>query len=342
MRAVVIGCGGMGRTHMKAVRALDGVLLAGICDARAEALEAAQEASGGAPGYPTAEAVLNAARPELVVIATNGPSHAKLTVLAVEAGARWILCEKPMATCLRDARRMLDACSAGRVRLAVNHTRRWSTAHQRLAAELAGGLIGPVRSLSINLGAGRTGCNGSHMVDLVRMLTGADVVSVTGWLDTTGTPDPRGPEFFDPGAHAVFHLSDGARFYLDQMEDLGVPPVVDITGTVGRARVEDLRANWDIRARRAEDRDKGPGAYGSPLEPVPFDVSDCPTLARWHEVQDRCYRNLLSDEPILCGGEDGYRAVEAILAIHLSAARGHAPVALPLAGEDLDFRVDFT
>ncbi|MCZ7599262.1 MAG: hypothetical protein M5U09_18325 [Gammaproteobacteria bacterium] len=73
----------------------------------------------------------------------------------------------------------------------------------------------------MSLGAGRLGCNATHMVDLVRMASGQDVVAVNGWLDTTGTPDPRGPEFTDPGGHAVMHLSDGARVHLDQMEDVG-------------------------------------------------------------------------------------------------------------------------
>ncbi|NUQ02231.1 MAG: Gfo/Idh/MocA family oxidoreductase, partial [Armatimonadetes bacterium] len=288
------------------------------------------------------EELLAEQRPDLVVVATNGPSHAALTIAAAEAGARWVMCEKPMATSLRDARAMINSCAQHGTRLAINHTRRWSPAHQRFAAALAAGAIGEIRSVGLSLGAGRTGCNGSHMLDLTRLLTGAEFHSVSGWLDRTGTPDPRGPEYTDPGAHAVFHLNNGARCFLDQMEDLGVPPLVDLIGTVGRARVEDLRFYWELRARRPEDRDKGMAAYGCALQPVPFEVDDCPSLARWQQVQEAAYHNLLSDEPIACSGEDGYRAIEAVLAIHLSDRRGHSPVALPLQGEDLDFRVNFT
>ena len=30
------------------------------------------------------------------------------------------------------------------------------------------------------------------------------------------------------------------------------------------------------------------------------------------------------------------------MAVHLSDRRGHVPISLPLSGDDLDFRVDFT
>lgn len=341
VRAGLIGCGGMGRNHLQAMLALDGVEVVALADPRREALAAAGELAPAATGHATAAGLL-AESPDLVCVATNGPSHAELTIAAAEAGARWIMGEKPMATCLADARAMIDACAEHGCRLAINHTRRWWSAYHRLRDALADGVIGPVGGVFYSLGAGRMGCNGTHAVDLVRLMVGSELTGVTAWLDTTGTPDPRGPQFRDPGGHAVFHFANGARMYLDQMEDLGVPPRLEIVGAVGRVAVEDLRGHWEVRARRAEDRDKGMGSYGCPLEPVPFDVSDCPTISSWPVVQREAYRNLMSDEPVACSGEDGYRAIEAILAAHLSDARGHRPVALPLTGDDLRFTVEFT
>lgn len=342
IRAAVLGCGGMGRTHMKAIRALDEVTLVAIADVREETLRAAAADAPGAALYTSARQLLDEVRPQLVAVVTNGPSHAELTIAAAEQGAAWVMCEKPMATSLRDARQMIDVCAEHGCRLAINHTRRWSPATQRVRDALADGIIGEPRAYLYSLGAGRLGCNASHIVDETRMLSGAEVVDVTGWLDRTGTPNMRGPQYYDPGGHAVMHLSNGARLYIEQMEDLGVPPSITIVGSIGMARIEDGRHHFEFRARRPEDRGRSLLDYGCPIVDVPFDVSDCPDLSRWHEVQESAYRNLLSEQPILCSGEDGYRAIEAILAIHLSDQRGHCPQALPLTGDDLDFRVDFT
>ncbi len=342
VRAAIIGCGGMGRSHARAMRLTDGIELVAVADRRAEAVQAMRDEFGVAHGYLDANALFSAERPDLVAIVTNGPSHAPLTITAAEAGVRYIYCEKPMACSCRDAQAMIDTCARRGTRLAINHTRRWSPAHHRLRDALAGGLVGRPRVFDYSLGAGRLGCNGSHVVDAVRLLSGQDVVAVTGWLDTTGTPDPRGPEFYDPGAHTVMHLADGARVYLDQMEDLGVPPLLSIVGSIGRVLIEELSGSWSVIARRPEDRDKSLASYGSPLVPQDFTVADCPNLGRWDEVQSAGYRNLVSDEPVCCSGEDGYKAIEAVLAVHLSDQRQHQPVALPLAGDDLDFRIDFT
>ena len=341
VRAAILGCGGMARTHAAALSQA-GIDLLAYADRRPEPRAAYAALAPAGTGYADALELLAAERPELVVVATNGPSHAPLTIAAAEAGARWILCEKPMACGLAEARQMVEACAAQGTRLAINHTRRWSPPHRALREALAGGVIGRPRCYLISVGAGRLGCIATHLIDLVRQLSGQDLADVSGWIDPTGTPDPRGPEFSDPGGHAVFHLTDGARVYLDQMEDLGLPPSLEIVGSVGRLRVDDLDARFDVRARRPEDRDRPLLAYGCPLVPVALDFDATPVPDRWTVAIAAAYRELLGDGPISCGGEDGYRAVEGVLAIHLSHQRGHQPVALPLTGDDLDFRIDFT
>ena len=44
---------------------------------------------------------------DVVSVATYAPSHAEITVGCAARGVRAIYCEKPMATTLRDADRML-------------------------------------------------------------------------------------------------------------------------------------------------------------------------------------------------------------------------------------------
>lgn len=343
LRAGIIGCGGIAVSHLKALGHLPEVTVAACADRDADRLASFADRCPGATPHAEALEMLQQGGLDLVTIATNGPSHAALTIAAAKAGVRHLMCEKPMATSVDDAAAMLEACQAAGARLAINHTRRWSPNHASLARALAEGIIGRPRAWLITLGAGRLGCNATHMVDLVRMLSGQEIVSVSGWLDRSGTPDPRGPEFTDPGGHAVMHLADGGRVYLDQMEDVGVPPAIEVLGSIGRARLEDGSHLWQVRAREDAQRNAPMLSYGLPLVEQPFEASERPRIGEFDEVLARAYRDLLhgTGEPA-CSGTDGLRAIEAVLAIHLSDSRGHTPVALPLTGADRAFGIPFT
>jgi hypothetical protein len=160
--------------------------------------------------------------------------------MVAEAGVPRIFCEKPMATSLTDCGTMINVCERHGVRLALNHARRWSPRWRAVRDLLASGRVGPLRSIHVSLGGGRLGCNASHLFDLIRMITGQEFVDATGWLDTAGTPDPRGAEFRDPGGHAVLHLADGTRVFLEQMEDLLTQPVLHLATPTGFGLIDEL------------------------------------------------------------------------------------------------------
>ena len=61
---------------------------------------------------------------DIVTVATPEHLHAEPTVAAAESGVRAIFCEKPLATSVEDADRMIAACEANGVILSVDYTRR--------------------------------------------------------------------------------------------------------------------------------------------------------------------------------------------------------------------------
>jgi len=142
-------------------------------------------------------------KPDIVSVATYAPQHAEITIACAQNGARAIYCEKPIATRLTDAHRMVQACHAAGALLVVNHNRRFHPNFRRLRDLLAAGELGDVTSALLQWTTGRLGGVGTHIIDALCMLTGRKVSAVSGTLDWSGRPDCRGPQFHDPGAWGV-------------------------------------------------------------------------------------------------------------------------------------------
>jgi predicted dehydrogenase len=336
-RIAVVGLGRMGLRHCEAARGIPGASLSAVCDVRPDALRVARVEHPGARSYLGWRDLLSEEHPDLLVIATNGPSHAEIALTAFDAGVPRILCEKPMATSISDAEEMIARSEDAGVRLAVNHSRRWVGAYQRLAALLASGTIGDVRHVSFTLGGGQLACLGSHLFDLVRFLVRADPIRVLGFLDGSDTPNPRGAEFQDPGGYGIVWFSNGVRLFFDESEDFGTPAIMHVEGTVGRVVIDESRGEWTVLARRGADRALPMTSHAS-LSPIPFSGEPIDMIATARQTM----LDLLDDAPILCSGEDGLASLRTVVAVHASHETGNAPVDLPLQTDYRLARYSFT
>jgi predicted dehydrogenase len=98
----------------------------------------------GAEYVETLEEVL-AWGADAVVVAAENNQHRRYTEWAAEHGLH-VLCEKPLATTVADARAMIDACQAGGVRLMVAYPARFAPAFVQLRAAVASGELGDIRA----------------------------------------------------------------------------------------------------------------------------------------------------------------------------------------------------
>lgn|GEM_PF-482602 len=133
---------------------------------------------------------------EVAVLATA--PDARLGVLDAFPGLRAVLVEKPLGTTLAAARLFLDSCAARNVMVAVNIWRRADEVLRRLAAGELEERIGKLQGGIALYGNGLLN-NGTHMVDMVRMLCG-EVVGCTLLGVDTGfcegpIPGDRNPRF---------------------------------------------------------------------------------------------------------------------------------------------------
>lgn len=133
---------------------------------------------------------------EVAVLATA--PDARLGVLDAFPALRAVLVEKPLGTTLEAAREFLEACAARDVMVAVNIWRRTDEVMRRLAAGELEQRIGALQGGIALYGNGLHN-NGTHMVDMVRMLCG-EVVGAALLGGDTGfaegpIPGDRNPRF---------------------------------------------------------------------------------------------------------------------------------------------------
>jgi len=96
LKAAVIGAGYIAREHLDALRSLDGVEIAGICDLSPTMAEATAEQFSARSWFTDHREMLAEIQPDVVHVTTPPRSHVPLALDALEAGAH-ALVEKPIA-----------------------------------------------------------------------------------------------------------------------------------------------------------------------------------------------------------------------------------------------------
>jgi predicted dehydrogenase len=133
---------------------------------------------------------------DLVVLAT--PPAARLGVLSGLPGLRAVLAEKPLGESLTSAEQFLDECQARSLFVQVNFWRRADTLFRELTEGRLSDLIGQPMAVNCYYGNGLLN-NGSHMVDMVRMLFGecsaVQVHDRGNWLVNGPIPGDINPSF---------------------------------------------------------------------------------------------------------------------------------------------------
>lgn len=329
-RAAVVGLGPMGQRHLRALRLVETVELVAASDMSSEALAGAD--LNGARRYGDAHSMLIEARPDMVIVATNGPSHHQLVLGAVASGARSVLCEKPMACSIAEAEEMISVARKNGCALAVNHSRRHVPAYSWLAQQIQRGAWGELRSVQSNSPGAGLGCLGTHLVDLWRFLGGQEIVTVFGWIDPIRGKNPRGSEYVDPGGTILAVSASGARYVHEQVEDGGGPGKMIIGTTEAQIEIDEYRGSIKVTVR---DRSVKPG----PGRPPRYDQVSPPVDAALTldivQLSACAIRELAAGNELTCEGGHGLRSLEVIMAAHWSHRHGHSSISLPITDDNL-------
>lgn len=136
LRGAVVGCGFFAQFHLDAWRRIDGVQIVAACDPDLERARAAATRA-----YRTWDEMLAVESLDFVDIVTRPDTHLAFVEMAAAAKLP-IICQKPMAPSLADARRMTAIAAQANVPLMIHENWRWQPWYRLLRERIAAGDIG--------------------------------------------------------------------------------------------------------------------------------------------------------------------------------------------------------
>jgi 1,5-anhydro-D-fructose reductase (1,5-anhydro-D-mannitol-forming) len=138
----LIGASTIAREWMiDAIRAQPGNAVAAVMSTDAKRGAEFAKANGIASSYTSVAALLSDPAVDAVYISTTNELH-KAQTLAAAAAGKHVLCEKPLALNVADARAMVNACERAGVVMATNHHLRNAASHRKIRELVQSGAIG--------------------------------------------------------------------------------------------------------------------------------------------------------------------------------------------------------
>jgi predicted dehydrogenase len=230
----IIGCGKIAQVrHIPEYADNKHAKLVGFFDINtARAGELAKKYKGKA--YASYQDLLADADIDAVSVCTANYSHAEISIAALKAG-KHVLCEKPMATSLKECEAMVKAARESGRFLMLGHNQRLAKAHIKAKQLVEQGKIGEIVSFRTTFGHGGPetwsvdpGANvwffdknkavmgamadlGIHKTDLIHFLTGQTIIETIARLVTLDKRDASGALIgVDDNAICIYRLSGGA------------------------------------------------------------------------------------------------------------------------------------
>ena len=330
-----------GGSHTAAYAQLPNVQVVGACDLVPERCEEFLKNWGDrwpdAETYGDYKAMLSAGKLDLLSVVTSDHRHAQIVVDAAAAGVKGIYCEKPIATTLADADRMIDACRQRNVVISIDHTRRWRPIWHQVRGLIQSGELGPLRRIVATLAGPRAMLfrNGTHLLDMVCFFADSDPEWLTAELDDAhksygpryagdGGRDPA----TDPGGSAYIHFKNGVRAFVNASKDSFSAWEFTLFCERGRIRVDDASADvWQPGIQGL--------AEGKRLSwPLPVALTTTGALqAGLQEIiahVEAHQRGAQPPAPLVSPPEAGRRVLEILLAILQSSHAGSTRIPFPI------------
>ncbi len=272
LRVALIGTGFGGRVQAPGFMARADTNIVALCGASDKKTKDTAAQFGIRAVYTDYEQMLVDVEPDIVCISTPPRQHNPMAIAAMQIGAH-VLCEKPMAMDLEEAKEMLDVAKEFNRVHAVDFEFRYLPTWYYVRVLVDQGYIGEPVLLEAHLmsdmrwdperpwnwwsdaaqGGGILGAIGSHYIDVFRWWTGQEVSTVTASLHTTpqyamrqlpGSGEWRAVTS-DDGAFVALEMANGLRGIINMSAVAsGSTERLAIHGTEGSLVIMDRLTLW--------------------------------------------------------------------------------------------------
>ena len=312
-------------TYISLLASMADVHLVGVWDDDRQRAVAAAEPVG-TRAFDEVDELLE--RVDGVVIASANARHRRLVELAAGAGVH-VLCEKPLATTVEDARAIVETCDRAGVRLMTAFPSRWNPAVRALESAVRSGALGtPAFLEGVNTGmmpdihapwfvdpalsgGGAVTDHVVHLADLYRWILRSEVAEVYAVANRILQEHFSGVE---TGGLVSLRFTSGALATIDcsWSKPRSYPTwgglSIDAVGSGGAFRIDAFRQRLAIYGTREAGiswRAWGPDADQGMLEEFVAVVRDDREPAvtgldglRAVEIVDAAYRSIAAGEPV--------------------------------------------
>ena len=343
MKYALIGCGRISPNHIEAAKNnhLD---FRAICDINPNVMEEKSKKFDlhNIHKYTDYREMIDVEKPELVAIATESGKHASIALDCIDAGCNVII-EKPIALSLEDADEIICRGHEKGVKVCANHQNRFNKSIRKIREAVEKGRFGRMFYGTAHIrwcrdenyyscakwrgtweqdgGALMNQC--IHNIDLLRWMMGNEIDEVVGMTDRL---NHSYIEAEDLGI-ALVRFKNGGYGIIEGTTDLypkNLEETLYLFGEKGTVKAGGTSVNVIEEWRFADCLDdpdeikkqfgeNPPNVYGFVHTPLYADVIG----------------SIMKNRDPYVTGEDGRRALELVLAIYESAAKGK-PVKLPL------------
>ncbi len=309
-----IGAGGNARGHMTRLSEVDEANIVAICDLSEEAAQSAVDEFGGS-AYTDHHEMLDEVEMDALYVSIPPFAHTDAEILAAEAGIH-LFVEKPVVTKMEQGLEILSAIRDAGVLSSVGYQLRLLDTSQRIKSYLAdrtvamisshrwGGLPGVAWWRVMDQSGGQLHEQTTHQVDLMRYLTGHEIVEVYAKYDLMAMDDVENITIPDSQA-AIFTFDNGT------IATITTSPMMTEGGGKSDLNflLRDQIIGWSTGAVAVS------GVEAPELEGEPEDTPN---------IDETFVRAILAgDQSIIpCSYEDGLRTADVTLAANESAKTG--------------------
>jgi len=320
----LIGCGGIGRIHAQSIRDSRYTIPKVSCDIVREKARQIQVEYGFETYTTDYEEVAKRDDVDVVIVAIPPRYHAEVSIKLLESG-KHVLCEKPIATNLKDAWEMITKAQKSGVKLCIDYQNRYLPSYSKLKEIISSGILGEIIQIRARVaysilhtikptdsmlrwlfnpgisGGGVLMDIGTHWTDLVRWLVNKDYVGIYALI---GHFNPNIPNTIEDTATILARMTDDIQAIIDvSWATIGSKWPIEVYGDKGTA-IADFPGRLEIYDAKKGEWEK---------------IKVKPSLEPHFKLLNLFLRSIINDEEPPVTDIDAYKSLEAIIAAYESA-----------------------